>query len=235
MLRFEKEKKTTDISVALRVRQPLLNRPFLIALGIAVLMHGFALLIFHISSFLPENHFIFPPVIVNADAQTGETLASASDTLRLQKIEWLMPKQTRPHMPKISSSTPSSFLWHASADPDQPFNAFAALEFDLMNEAPPIAKKSNSMQILAVNGLPEPISVDTALSFNSSLPSRAIYEVAVENRTGTIFWMNPKETTGMPQLDALAEKLLKELQFPKNPEGFITLGSIELHFPGDAA
>lgn len=234
MLKIEKINRHHDYVLELRKREQFFNRTLLIALMVACFLHGGALLIFHIGPFKLVHNGFLPPALVETDIIEEEQNV-------VVKIEGDSKLSRYPFAPKtLSLKLPSmpklTMMRHLENVEDVNFldNPFLKIERDLQNEiffTSEMPKKTKGkVQITVTGQLADKnykISEDlSALKSKSSF--HAVYAVRVENKTGRIFFAEPKETSA--QNANVIDQILKEIRFEKELGGFQTSGDIEIVF-----
>lgn len=250
MLKLERVSHDNQISVGLRDKKQLFTRSLVTALSIAVGLHLLLLVLFNVSPIkIRWGNSSFLPVMVEADVSSpNDSLVLASINHNLQpRTNLLEPKPSLPAFPASPTFLPSRQMEFIS-EKVHTANPFSQIEKAIYQPTfPPSRQQSVSKPIqLVISGplatktiLKNPVDQVVLPALTSSVKQnardkmdhlRVIYSVQVDEQTGRIFWTEQKQKTDIPQLDLLAESILKNLQFVSTPASVATSGEIELHF-----
>lgn len=246
MLKLEKKSRDREIHIHMRAKQGFWNPTFRTALCIAVGLHLFAVILFHVSPFKLTNERILPPTAVEADIadqaeESEQMIVTQLDQDETKSTFTLNPRSTAPEVPKLPKST---FLREAVSfhekNHDKIANSFESIE-NGFKEHYFIGRNSGKGNVtlpvqlnvsgqLAEKAEPE-WSYSTLPRIPSSEPQRVVYGVQLDNKTGKIFYFIPKELSKNPHTQLIAESILRELTFSSDaPDEFVTSGEIEIVF-----
>lgn len=253
MLKLEKNSRNHDVSVSFRSRDSRFNRTFLTAFGIALALHVIAGTLFQIRPFLlGSSEVILPPVAASADltdpAEENENIAIASvdknDHLPRLITE---PRYSKPAAPDIAAASINRHMEYVmKKETSANANPFAAIEQDLhspdldyiegiLQFTPVTVRVSGQLADKSIEGK----SIDDELvDMTKPVPCHAtsvnhvstLYDVRVEDRTGRIFWFEPKQPVEDPAHKQAAENILQRLRFQTDNRTFVTSGEIEIVF-----
>lgn len=243
MLRLEK-KRHHEITVFLRDKERVFNRTFLYAFGIALGMHLFAVLIFHIHPFISLGDRILPPTMVEIDSNGMEDLNSGALAVIEQEggfKPYLLPRASDPKI-SMKMSPPPVLQVEYVASKNVLSHSFSSIEEDwsyLVQSDASEQKRQEPIHVhisgkladvpLVKNGSQE----ITTLQLDNLLPSEsylAVYEVQVDRKTGRIFWYTALHSDRLQTVDAWAERMLQQMVFQADPEAFVSKGEIEISF-----
>lgn len=225
MLRFEKGTRQNPLVVSFRERPIVFSRELIQAFGIAIGLHLFALLLFHISPFKVRNpEVILPPSLVNIELPQSEgqvitELQENEPRLRLPTA----PRWTMPSLPEIPDS--SSLI-------DNPLASMEPLLKRPFHEVPISIARTSAPTVQTVHiNISGPLSVCSMDSLVVQIPEtmkadRQRFAVKVESATGTIFWYDQLEGSKEGRLQA--EQLLSTIQFHARDKGIILSGEVEI-------
>jgi len=238
MLKIEKINRHHEYSIELRKREGFFNRTFLIALLFAFFLHASAILIFHIGPFKILNNTFIPPAFVETDMlETDQHVIAKIDGERKLLRFPFAPRTSSPELPPMPKLT---MMRHLENIQEVNFldNPFLKAERDLQNEiffASDAAKKDKPPFQIILTGQLEGKKYELLDSFKALKPSKsyhAIYSVKVENKTGRIFFIEPKHQLSSDQYINVIEKLIRDMRFEKDTHGFQVSGDIEIVFNG---
>jgi hypothetical protein len=239
MLKLEKQ-KYRDISVTMRDKKSCINRSFLYALAIAIGMHLFAVLIFHIHSILVSD-VILPPTLVEIDTNgifdenDPAVLALADPDGRLQR-HVLAPMPSLPQLPTVESPQIARELEYLQISHSSE-NPFLSIEEDwqyLIENSKSKTFKSIEIHLtgeLASLKIVNPEHLNSNF-FPISKSEVAIYHVKVERRSGKVFWFLAEQTPQAAALQEKAETILRSIIFEPDMLAFVSDGDIEITFNG---
>ncbi|NGX41812.1 MAG: hypothetical protein K940chlam7_00086 [Chlamydiae bacterium] len=247
MLKLEKKSDNRPVNVKMRMNSRICTPTFLRALAIAVGIHLMGYLIFHVKPFnVGSFETIFPPVQVNIDMQqmlNGGVLANLEGEGQ-STAAILEPKSSVPTIPLLSTPEMKRELAYPR-EKTVKRNPFQHMEenldyLTLENLSPPQPKKGRRIKVSAFGNLSNKEIVAEGwegkkLFRRHAFEERntqylATYDVKVEDRTGKIFWHQQHEPLEKKKLNVLAEKVLENLLFDRDPNGFISEGQIEIVF-----
>lgn len=232
MLKLEKRKRSQEVTVRLRDKDPTFDRPFLIAFGIAMGLHMFGFLLFHVSPFKVDNtNTIFAPILVNIDFDSEkEMITTETESDRLRKRHLSEPKTSELSLPEFKTTVPDHdiVLLRPKSVRENPFT-FLEKKFRINPIYSPDIS-APSMEILVSGDLAERKIVEGDLydstEVNSEDREHIVYQVQVEGKSGEIFWFEAKG--GDPKLTSFAEDLLGMIRFESDPQQFVISGEIEI-------
>lgn len=243
MLKLEKKSRDREVHIHMRAKQCVWSPTLKQAFGIALGMHFFAFVLFHVSPFRLSYESILPPTSVEAEIAE---MNDESDQLIVSQIDGdenkthftLNLSSTVPDIPSLPKVT---FLQDdesvQSKDPLVAQNLFALVESDIKEHYFSSSVPSEELIPVVINvsgkiaEKPAPqFSVLPRISSNSV--QRLIYAVQVENRTGKIFYFSLKEAAVPAQTQMIAESIIREINFEPEPTSndFITSGEVEIIF-----
>lgn len=229
MLKVEKIARSAEISIALRKKESLFSPTFLKALFWAIAFHASAVIFFHVAPFTLDSGRVYPPASVESDLFDGGAIA----TIEQQgppKRYLLAPKESRPEIHSYPSFTMMQYLENIQESGPE-VDPFVRLEQSLWTEKlfkPQEKSLFKPIEIQTSGSLAE-----RSFKFKEEIPRvvepfKAIYSVQVENKTGHIFWYEPKILSHGKK--PLVEAVLRSIQFEPDLKGFITSGDIEITF-----
>lgn len=245
MLRLEKPSRNRPVTVIFRRKKSLFSPTFLQAFACAAAFHLLGFTLFQVSPIkIRQVETIFPPIQVNADfdpvldgAVLAELEHSHSPKIAIEELKPSVPQfpLLRPRAASRGAALPEPA--HPSAFPFATLHtrpAIAAL-FPLyapaVNAPPPF-------EMILTGPLAKLQIVDPGWrlqELSAKIPSGSHvhtlrYAVKVELPAGKIFWAHAATHAADPQLAALAQTILENMQFKKEPAGFIASGEIEMAF-----
>ncbi|HRD56282.1 MAG TPA: hypothetical protein PLC42_07805 [Parachlamydiaceae bacterium] len=230
MLKIERGYKNEAI-FELQKKEAFFNSLFIQALLIAFFFHASFFMLFSIVSFKFETKTL-AFVFVEADQLETDALVY-TELVSGRKAHRSFPFV---HYPKQDSfllppcSLGDAFENEESEEIDVLDNPFFCLEKDLQHEYFFLEQKEKKKGVAACmrNGLHVDFIENALLTLLEGLENvHALYEIKVENKTGQIFWMEPKIALE-EKLDARIRKALKEIRFEKQNTGFLESGEIEI-------
>ena len=239
MLKLKRTSRDGNIHVLVRDKEYLFNKPFIMALGIALAIHLGLFTLFHVAPFtIGLNETVFTPTRVEADTPSSES-AIADVEPTIQNIRGL------PNIP-VSNPTPALPAKLFIARPMEYTKAdhfmrrtFSKIEQVIYEpEFNPLIRSPKKPVEMIISG----IIADQKLLFNGledkPIPplskrndeQRLIYAVKVEGKTGKVFWYEALKPAQETQINAFAESVLRSMRFELNPKVVAMNGEIELHF-----
>lgn len=246
MLKLEKIARTREINVSLRDKEGFFNRTLLFALACALVIHGGALLLFHIAPFkIGYDESIFPPVVVATEFPDPANKVTAhldEDEPIPPYVVAPLPKQTwPPQMPTHALARQMEYIQQQSVLT----NPFLPLENDTRiddhsihfsgprDHAPIKIYVSGSLGDLTLvnqDTYEEELTELTSQSqkVKSAVPRRYIYTVQVEHDSGEVFWYELKHSEEDGELKKLAVDILKSLRFAPVRSLFVSSGEVEI-------
>ena len=236
MLKLEKASKNHDIYIRMRYRERFYNSSLKKALYIALSLHLFAGLLFHISPFKLFSERILPPIVVEADLSESIEESENGTLAHLEGEETplralLTPKSSSPKLPALPKLILLSKLEIFNQE-ILAINPFIEIEKDYrQNSFKTTFKYQPSIQV-AVSGplaQKDPPYLNYPMSIDIPFSEKLSFDVQVQNKTGKIFWISAKKNHSQ-SLNKLAEQVLKEIEFPKEFNEFITSGEIDIMF-----
>lgn len=243
MLKLERNTRNGMINIIIRDKEYLFTSSFLIALAIAIGIHFILILLFHVVPFkMSWNDKIFTPTQVESDAILGDS-AVAIFNPSLQTLRGLPPlPPSRPTLlrnPKFLAAHPITYTLKEHPSDYK----FIQIEQPIYQpEFNPIVyhelQKPLKINISGILGQFEPIST---IVDNLSMPQftfkdgsqRVIFSVLVEGKNGKIFWFETIERAPDVAMNRYAEKILREMKFPSDPNLMTIRGNIEMQFNGN--
>lgn len=244
MLRLEKARKSGEVNVQMRNRDRFFNPVFCTALGIALFMHLFAFVVFHVHAFKIESQWVFPPIRVQSELSAGPKV---SDGFVLAEIEdnklltpsFQPPPFSAPTMPSISEVVFKGHLEDFNEVTVQS-NLFLALEqqiHPLKHSTPEFSYSLDSFKLelsgrLGEKKLIQQPPVERMVFKTKRLGEyKARYIVKIDEMTGKIFWMkNINTSKRLNEMDRKAEMLLAQLYFEHDPNLIETEGEVDITF-----
>lgn len=226
MLKLEKDTRRSHITVSLRAREPFFNSILLKALSFAIILHLGALFLFHIRPFKLMSSFLFPPVQVQTN---HELLPSPSLSLipaeESKEKNFLIPPLPTTGLPP---SLPLSLSFSSNenlAASSLTHSLFSDLEHDQWPLTQPeyqkIALHKPAVSLISSGDLAQLpiIESDPRLENTVQLktpgqdPFFVTYHVRVDEKSGTIFWYERTQPSGLAEIDGLTEEMLLNLRF----------------------
>ncbi len=236
MLKLERIAKTLNLSITLRKREPFFNRTMLQALALGLGLHLAAFCLFPIAvSKFNGSLLILPPISVATDLPH---FSEGSVHAQIEQEEF-SPRSLQP--PKgLSFGLPASIASAAISYPEEEVTVFYSTEREVelrhpLNELLDPSPKYDNSLIVHVSG---PLSrYERAISVPTVIPEglyRVVFHVAMENRSGKIFWYERKESSDDEKVNRLAEEILGAMHFEKS-DHFVTDGEVEIIFSRGAS
>lgn len=248
MLKLQRNSQGQEISVAFRSKERFFNRPFLIALSVALAIHIGLILMFHIAPIkIRWSTASTLPTIVETDLAQKEG-SSVTASFTVNELTDRLLSTAPPSLPLLADTPIFSKVHHFE------LNEGSSSIFDLFNDIEqeaylPAFSPANAsslkpisviisgplaIKILLNDPLKEINNVDICRELKVCSPKQLCYFVRVDEQTGKVFWhesINPSENGAV---EAFAVKIIYGLQFETSPIAFVSKGSIELHFNPDA-
>lgn len=240
MLKLEKVSKSMEISISLRDEERFFNRPFLKALALALLIHLAAAMLFQIRPFtILGSQMLFPPAQVDTDisyTSDGGVFANL-DHEEVVSFPIGEPKETFPKFPPV----PDDMEWMLSslslfpiASTQNPFKFLESrwLEPDVISWAKQKIG-GNPIQVFPSKQLAERMVINEGIEpFDPRQTYSILFDVQVDDRTGTVCWYEIKKIEGSidRELNLEAENILRRMRFNSLEHSFITSGEIEIRF-----
>ncbi|MCB1136322.1 MAG: energy transducer TonB [Chlamydiia bacterium] len=243
MLRLERQDEASkEVTIRLSQHEPLFNRRFIRALGLAVALHLLALGLVRLESTQSEPLLPQPVVVAELDpigvmdfhqgtevplAQGGslphyvmapESSVPDLPALPLKGSDWHLPYE-RPAHAKVDFTA-------VGKKPYRPDGL--SLTFLEKHQPVRLSVKGALSQCTLLNdglgGLAKPFErYDPVQQF------RVIYDVQVENKTGEPYFIELSSSSGNTTLDRLARKIVRAMRFEPRSQGYMTQGRVELH------
>lgn len=236
MLRFEKGSSAQKISLVVREKDPFFSAALQKALLIAFSLHLAFFLLVKITLHRSDGMFISLPSEVVSDGFSGTSNAVAlppEDPL-FNGFD-LMALGTLPSLNRLPDEV------DRDGDGDKPYydeNPFFPLEQELLfSSYDPMEREATSLVAKVVLSGPlakfGPPGLEQTLILGLKelpfKPMRAIYDVEISAEEGCVIWLFPKELSSDPSFNALAERFIYGLCFPRNAASFNIQGTVELH------
>jgi len=227
MLKLEKIAKSLEVSITLSKRERLFNRAFLQALAIAVGLHLLAGMFFQVRPFMiMGSQIVFPPVIVDADvapsSEAGITVQMENEEATPRLIR--EPKGSKLALPAIPLT--KGYFAHTTVQAKETSDPFAALEERFFIEPVTHKEKPQPARVLVSGPLAQADFVPPPLAAIKT-PSRNVYAVRVDAKTGTIFWYESLYSEGR-ESDQRSEEILKSLKFHMPDDALVVAGEVEI-------
>jgi hypothetical protein len=238
VLKLERSSKGSDLTIIWRDQEHFFNSLFWQALGIALMLHLGAFLIFHIQAFKIESSFVFPPIKVGADYGSFST----ANTLLLadQNQEELT---NLPPPPLFDSSFPKLVFNHLQSQQlplpsleliNHAFDSIEHRALNLIHPSAPFPIFYYPIQMHLTGELADhPFTQEDSLILMTPLQKKGPlkhfhirYQVQIDDLSGQVFWYDKKQTSGISRLDELAEKILLSLKFDPNFDSHFLVGEI---------
>lgn len=237
MLKLEKVAKTLEISITLRKRERLFNRALLQAFAFAAALHLVGLLLFHVSPFkITGNQGLIPPIVVDADISLGPEAAviaqiESEDTVPRAIRE---PKGSSFTFPDVPFTDPNVLPLSTPGKRPSDKNPLVPLEKEILTDALLETKRNHAPIELHISGPLAQAPLNTLSLGRPSIhlqePYRAMYDVRLDETTGSIFWLKPLHTPVNSALDQQAEQILRELRFAEGSPSISESGMVEIYF-----
>lgn len=235
MLKVERGKKN-QVLVKIKKKENFFNSLLGFSFLLAFIFHAVFLIFFSIVSFDIENHPFLPPVFVETDWIKFESTAYADVEITERKLHRLTPFIKHPKM--ASFPYPElSLIDEQTQDENQQNkevssldNPYFCYEKELQYEVffKEQSEKKKSVVAMLRNDVDRDFIESSLQPLLDGLENiHAIYEIKVENKTGRIFWMEPKLAIDEKQHQKI-KKALKEIRFEKKKIGFVESGEIEI-------
>jgi len=232
MLKLEKIAKTMEISISLRRREGFFNKRLLQALAIALFLHVSAGVLFQVRPFkVIGSQMIFPPIVVDADIQLTPVIAELDkeDTLPRLIRE---PKSSLPLFPK-----PGLEIAGTKSAIEPRGDDFYLFEQDIYPIEWMVRQKAkNPIEVTLSGPLAERKLLDDGTDHFKSIfkSGKAVFAVQVDDKTGSIFWYQSKQSQNSIELEQQAERIVRAIRFQEEGDSFVTTGEVEIQFTGAA-
>lgn len=227
MLTYERVVKENKIELTYKI-QKIVSTDFLIALLIALLLHGFAFLIFNIKDIglLPHHSLMVNMNVETEPIKFNEVYSVAKN----EELVGFLPEPVYAALPALDEMPfqPITDKWEFSAISMTPPNYFSDAVF---YEKPLLEKKNfevhfaHELRYRTFMDLPK-----ETLDWQGG-KAYARFRIQVDDRSGKIFWIEAAELSGYAKLDAYALSVLQDLRF-EAIDSFITAGEVEFYFDG---
>jgi hypothetical protein len=245
MLKLERTARD-QLNVLLNDKERFFNPPLLIAFALATFIHLLLFLIFQITPLtLRLNERIYPPMVVQVGPLINPAAAVMAATSPATQTKDHLPNlpPLRPVVPEVPTFTTIRYMDEIKQNL-QEINPFSPIEKDIY--APPIlavkppSTKPNLAVIISgpLSSIPlvkAPLLTSPLVFIRGQAPLRVVYTVVADKTSGKIVWYTLKEPASNSQVNALAEKIMLDMQFAKNITGFTIDGEVELHFHNNGA
>lgn len=238
MLKLEKASRGKEVIVTVRDKEPFWNRAFLVAFGCALALHGMGVLFFKVAPLKMQWHqSSHTPSIVRAYFPLDATTIALVEAEDLPGRYVSAPAPTTVIIPSIPIASSRDSL-EVFAEHDQVF-PFAQVENQLLDtvaEKRSVSKPPVSIQFFG--GLAQQKVLHDELANWRPPAARSLkgayrveLTVQVDAQTGTIFWQNVLQSSGLPLLDREAMTLLNQvkLSLRRQDEPFVR-GTAEVTF-----
>lgn len=221
MLKIEK-RKNSELHVTFRENLSWINEVSFRAFLIAFCIHLFAICTFYIHRAFNDSTYVLPFTVVIASEEHGEVTGNLESGTG-KKIQHPGPSLSNPSLTLFKTETPPiifDFVDSFKQDGHNPFFSDEEAVEELL-----LGTNVNKLPIeIMISGelgnftftqdyLPD-LTRELAISF----------QVQVDLVSGRIFWYSPVN------VDSEAEKILKNLQFQKDPNQFVKTGEIQIIF-----
>ena len=221
MLKLERAAKTSDLSITLRKREPFFSKEMVKAVAICLTVHLGAIFLFSIAtSKFGGTLTVLPPVNVVIDLPLGGNVIVEVDREENASRYLRPPDDVALVLPELDTSVILPPLEVSLIRANSPI--IALLD--------PIPTYDRPIQV-HVSG---PLSQLQRISSDPARPSlppgvfQAKFHVALENRSGKIFWYECLECPD--SLQHLAEEMLHQMLFEPNEGDFVTRGDVVFTF-----
>ncbi len=248
MLKLEKSKKNSEIHVRMRRPTRIFDRYFLFALSTAVAIHLLGAVLFNVKLFtLGETGPILPASkvftqFIKSSISENDAIVTTSINLegRLTSAQ-LAPIPSSPSLKPL----PPVQLTHSYHSIEKlqthPFleiekiaeeNHFSHLEIPILAPSIKIAVAGPLAEIPLQDFDDEFKNLFQLASFSPQnlRQQRIVYAVQVDANTGLIYWFQSDDNVLDKSQVAVAEKLLKNMQFQTNSQDFVQNGYVEITF-----
>lgn len=234
MLKLEKRGCDNQIYISLKSKEKLFNRQVCLAVAVALGLHLFGFLLFQVTPFkINASAAILPPVLVDAEIseQKNIVLANAEENPRSSSY-FLEPT---PSLPPLPQRTLSPLYRHLESIKDATFTSHPFLKLEKSLYEPTVFEAAElfspsliiSGPLLTRAALAGPFPTFEAPHLKGKFS--AVYQVQIEQKTGSIFWYEMKQSTLDGEADRLVEAIVKNLRFIPKEDIFVTSGDIEIH------
>ena len=244
MLKLERKSKNGQIDLLVRDKDLFLTRPLILAFCLALTLHLLFLVVFQVSLFkIMRSQTLFPEVVVTTDTthllDAAETLTDINiESMTLQGIP--IPKFSEPKIALYKNLVIDKSMGDTKKI-EVLNDFFVDLEKGVYSPELSVMsvniKKPFEMLIsgpLAENNYVLEGGAENIISSlaKMKIPSTQVivYEVLVDEKSGKIFWFEVKKKSSIAALNRLAENLLRQLIFSKEPIVWTRLGEIEFYF-----
>lgn len=240
MLKLERVAKSGEIIMQFQGRTPAFSTLFYQALGLSLLIHLLAVLVFHIQPFILGPTTVFPPIMVQAPQPLSTSLATFDtfDEKLALEVQEIFPE------PMLLASPPMPM-----ALVDRPGLSNGRFPLSIHNPDELAFPVTHSASTVA--GSYEPITIEIGGSLASrpliagswKVPEKQLlaqgkvlksylvsYEVRVEEKTSSVFWYDRIISSGDAAIDSQAEQLLLGLKFVSIPDNIDTDGQLRFIF-----
>jgi hypothetical protein len=238
MLRVKKSWSTQDVTLYLKERERFFSRSLCTGLSLALIFHAIAFLTFYIKPFNPGPSWVFPSLNVEADIfDQGREVAFLDE--ELIDHDFLSPPNPIPSLPSVDElygvQSRYGFLGEGFIDQalDRDRSAPPLPTFFTVMEPSAISETSlpyiesicyQPIEILISGDLAErPLLMTEELSKLKELRQvkgkkklcyfSINYAVRIQPETGEVFWYERTQTSGVKEIDQVAESVLQHIKF----------------------
>lgn len=231
-----------EIHVGIRDKERVFNPIFLKALGIALVLHLGAFILFQIPPFITTSDSILPPAFVESDIHFGSgdhsTLAHIENEGMVQR-DLYEPAFSQLELPAIPAfHRQKSVEWsqsahiHADEESEDRRGSFMEKGRSLASMEPIRIQISGALAEIPLldDGIREELISFLSAQGSKTLGERLIYMVQVELMSGCVFWHLPAQAASVPALSSCAEQILRDMRFQSSQQCFVCAGEIEMTF-----
>lgn len=223
MLKLKKASTSERFDLTIQNGQKLLSRDFYLAFAWAAGIHALGILLFSVHSLYYLSSDLPKPIAVVTDPLNFKLDSSVLADLNLdpdQTAKELPPPSTSISLPKLKEPSPLTA-------PFLPNFIFSDIpDFDEKEKQAPFLSVYASGQLSTRKFKQLPHSP----KFIASGDYQILYNVRVDNASGSIFWYTLQRSSGLTVVDRAAEKILRSLDFEQQATPGITSGTIEIAF-----
>ena len=220
MLSFKKS-TSNSYGIILNDKNPIFTKTFKIAFGVALSLHFFFILIFHIAPIkIKGSDTLFSPVEVETDWQSDSSIALLVPKESFSSEEYSSLPFLEPHQeehPKIALP-PNTGLSRIENPVENPF---AKIESEIITpyfsplprlQNPPISIIISGADFLVLKN--DPLENRTLSLKNKDIsPCKAVFKILIDSSNQKVIWKDLIEKTDLASLNKLADDIINDLQF----------------------
>lgn len=247
MLRLERSSPyRREIAIRFRSRDPFLSRPLLIGLAVALLLHLLFFLCVEINPYRTPCEQIAPPTPVAVDLgsliEIGGLLATSEmESYGLLPRHIIEPEPPRPKFPTLPPQAVERTPFIAAAPlvhTDAPFRQMRPAITLRRTPLVAVHRRYHPARVELSGPLATlPLIDDGTGIWGEERKNRGrselytlLFEVQLEEKTGSLFWVRQVNSTDRAPLDEKGRQIVERLRFAPKPFGTVEGGMVEVCF-----